>query len=93
MQRYIDVGKVLETYSDLYWMDERLLSFQKELDKVYEEINNLPTEIIQCEDCVYSRPYYITGDQYLRIACDNPNGLNKDVSEYDYCSYGEGRKR
>ena len=33
---------VLETYADLYMVDERLIKFKKELDDVYEKICNLP---------------------------------------------------
>ena len=36
----ISRAKALEIYSDLYWMDERLLNFKSELDKVYEKLRN-----------------------------------------------------
>ena len=41
----ISRAKALEIYSDLYWMDERLLNFKDELDKVYEELRNAPSVV------------------------------------------------
>ena len=47
---------VLDLYSDLYWGDERLLAFRKELDAVFYKIRALPTvqaeqKITHCENC------------------------------------------
>ena len=36
----ISRAEVLDIYSDLYWIDERLLNFKDELDKVYEKLRN-----------------------------------------------------
>lgn len=33
----------IDAVADLYWMDERLLNFKKEIDKVYDKILNLPS--------------------------------------------------
>ena len=41
----ISRAKALEIYSDLYWMDERLLNFSDELDKVYEKLRNAPSVV------------------------------------------------
>lgn len=48
----IEIGKdaisratVLEIYSDLYWMDERLLNFKSDLDKVYEKLRTAPSVV------------------------------------------------
>lgn len=37
----------LEIYSDLYWMDERLLNLKGELDKVYEKLRTAPSVITE----------------------------------------------
>lgn len=41
----ISRATVLEIFSDLYWIDERLLNFKSELDKVYDELRNAPSVI------------------------------------------------
>lgn len=41
----ISRAKALEIYSDLYWIDERLLNFKDELDKVYEKLRNAPSVV------------------------------------------------
>ena len=46
----ISRATALEIYSDLYWMDERLLNFKSELDKVYDELRNAPSVIPQQEE-------------------------------------------
>lgn len=42
MTKYIENSKVLDTYADIYWKDERLLNFRKELDEVFEALRSLP---------------------------------------------------
>lgn len=50
---------VLDVYTDLYWTDERTLSFREELNKVFDRLLNLPLMVIpvkensQCKDCKY----------------------------------------
>lgn len=41
----ISRATALEIYSDLYWIDERLLNFKSELDKVYDELRNAPSVV------------------------------------------------
>lgn len=41
----ISRATALEIYSDLYWVDERLLNFKDELDKVYEKLRTAPSVI------------------------------------------------
>lgn len=41
----ISRAKALEIYSDLYWIDERLLNFKDELDKVYDDLRNAPSVV------------------------------------------------
>lgn len=55
----ISRATVLEIYSDLYWMDERLLNFKDELDKVYEKLRNAPSVMPKPKEgeC----PYFIDG--------------------------------
>ena len=55
----ISRATALEIYSDLYWIDERLLNFKDELDKVYEKLRNAPSVIPKAKEgeC----PYFIDG--------------------------------
>lgn len=46
----ISRATVLEIYSDLYWIDERLLNFKDELDKVYEKLRTAPSVIPQAKE-------------------------------------------
>ena len=33
----------------MYWIDERLLNFKDELDKVYDELRNAPSVVPSCQ--------------------------------------------
>lgn len=48
-------------------------------------------EVVRCKDCRYGHRYfdiiYDTTDSW--VECRNPDGLNRDVSEDSFCSYGE----
>ena len=59
----ISRATVLEIYSDLYWMDERLLNFKDELDKVYEKLRNVPSVIPKAKEgeWIADRDSYDTG--------------------------------
>ena len=38
----ISRSAAIKAVSDLYWMDERLLNFKKEIDAAFDNIKNLP---------------------------------------------------
>ena len=56
-----------------------LAEWLKEL-KHYKE----QPEIVRCENCQFSSTYIYCGELYW--TCNNPEGLNRDVSENSYCS-------
>ena len=41
----VNRSDMLQTYADLYMIDERLLNFKKELDDVYDKICRLPPSV------------------------------------------------
>ena len=43
MGELISRQAAIDAVSDLYWMDERLLNFKKEIDKVFDNIKALPS--------------------------------------------------
>lgn len=48
-------------------------------------------EVVRCKDCVFGHLYVDVqnGVTDSWIECRNPDGLNRDVSEDSFCSYGE----
>ena len=48
-------------------------------------------EIVTCEECKWSKTYYVKADNSTRLCCDNYSGLDKDVDPSDFCPYGERR--
>ena len=53
----ISRATALEIYSDLYWMDERLLNFKDELDKVYEKLRNASSVISKPKEVIYGNEH------------------------------------
>ena len=47
----------VEAVADLYWMDERLLNFKKEIDVVYDKILNLPSTESELENKIRAIGY------------------------------------
>ena len=43
MSDWISRQAAIDAVSDLYWMDERLLNFRKEIDAVFDKIKELPS--------------------------------------------------
>lgn len=89
-------GSVWMEYTDdmpaekIAWM-----ALKNAKSSMIDVLNGLPTvdavEVVPCKDCRYGHRYfdiiYDTTDSW--IECRNPDGLNRDVSEDSYCSYGE----
>ena len=46
-------------------------------------------DIVTCEECKWSKTYYVKADNSTRLCCDNYYGLDKDVDPSDFCPYGE----
>ena len=80
----ISRAKALEIYSDLYWMDERLLNFKDELDKVYEKLRNAPSVVPKPKEgeWIYiDEP--IIGNPYGRYRCSECE--LEEPHETDFC--------
>lgn len=43
MKDLIDRREAMDAIADLYWMDDRLLNFKREINAVYDKILNLPS--------------------------------------------------
>ena len=89
----IDRQDAIDAVADLYWMDERLLNFRKEIDAVFDKIRNLPSvqsKIIRCKDCKYygadDFPFSLCHRVSLAVSDTTP-----DVEDDDFCSRGERR--
>lgn len=62
---------------------------------LHDALDRVPSadavEVVRCKDCRYGHRYfdiiYDTTDSW--VECRNPDGLNRDVSEDSFCSYGE----
>ena len=46
--------------------------------------------LVRCKDCIFGHRFFdvINGATDRWIECRNPDGLNRDVSEDSFCSYG-----
>lgn len=53
----ISRATALEIYSDLYWMDERLLNFKDELDNVYEKLRTAPSVVPKEKEVIYGNEH------------------------------------
>lgn len=59
---------------------------------IEKTLNAMPSvEVIRCKDCRFGYRFFdiINGVSDSWVECRNPNGLNRDVSEDSFCSYGE----
>ena len=48
-------------------------------------------EVVRCKDCIYGHRCFNVhrGVTDSWVNCRNPKGINRDVSNDGYCSYGE----
>lgn len=56
MDDLISRQQAIDAVADLYWLDERLLNFKKEIDLIFDKIKTLPSaqpeiEPISYKDC------------------------------------------
>ena len=52
MSGLISRQAAIDAVSDLYWMDERLLNFKKEIDATFDKIMALPSaQPESCDEC------------------------------------------
>ena len=74
----VSKADVLETYADLYDVFEDNKAICKELDKIYDRLNTLPSaqpDIVRCKECI------------MHGVCRFEQGLGLD----GYCSQAERR--
>lgn len=89
MPRYID--------ADAF---ERAVMFSddEDLQDVIYRLRDYPTidavEVVRCKDCMFGHRYFDTqnGVTDCWVECQNPDGLDRDVSEDGYCSASIRRK-
>lgn len=85
----VSKADVLETYADLYDVFEDNKAICKELHKIYDRLNTLPStqsEIVRCKDCRYwEESETIGGKGY----CKDLYGFGRWWKSEDFCSYAE----
>ena len=79
----ISRATALEIYSDLYWMDERLLNFKDELNKVYDDLRNAPSVIPQQKEGEWIRQG-ISPHEGIQI-CSLCGAMYDITAEFDNC--------
>ena len=100
MARYIDAvskAKVLETYAELYDVFDDYKEIKKELHKVYDKLNALPTadvvEVVRCKDCKYLD--VLNGNEFY-ARCKQNGRLFDSFGNQDtrvcFCESGERMK-
>lgn len=59
-------------------------------EKKIEQLPSVQPEIVRCKDCIFGHPYFdvYNGVVDSWIECQNPDGLNRDVSLDGFCSAG-----
>lgn len=63
--------------------------FYEAIDVAIKTLDQQP-EITYCKDCIFGHPYFdvYNGVVDSWIECQNPDGLNRDVSLDGFCSAG-----
>lgn len=83
MDDLISRQAAIDVVSDLYWMDERLLKFKKEIDATFDKINNLPSAQPEPQWIPVSERLPEYGTQVLAIHKDGDYELNHVIDEED----------
>lgn len=91
MSDYIEREALLELYT-IEDLPEREGGYVVPVDNVRQNIIDQPAadvvEVVRCKDCVFGHCWYeiINGVSDSWVECQNPEGLNRDVSLDEYCS-------
>ena len=67
VDRLVDKAEVLERYGELYEIFDDSREIQKEIDKIYDKINDLPYVEVKAIPIEWLKRYEITKGQEVRL--------------------------
>lgn len=87
VDRLVDKAEVLERYGELYEIFDDSREIQKEIDKIYDKINDLPYVDVECKVEPYrdAIPVEWIKKQIEKWKNWGPEGLSDDEWEYGTC--------